>query len=82
MKFLKSWLLLIGLALSFQSFAQFPSDSGDDQYQPRLGQDGKDVIWMPTGNDLVNLMLKTAKVSPSDLVYDLRWGWQDCDCGC
>lgn len=74
MKFLKSWLLLIGLALSFQSFAQFPSDSGDDQYQPRLGQDGKDVIWMPTGNDLVNLMLKTAKVSPSDLVYDLGAG--------
>jgi SAM-dependent methyltransferase len=74
MKFLKSWLLLVGLALSFQSFAQFPSDSGDDQYQPRLGQDGKDVIWMPTGNDLVNLMLKTAKVGPSDLVYDLGAG--------
>jgi SAM-dependent methyltransferase len=74
MRFLKSWLLLVGLALSFQSFAQFPSDSGDDQYQPRLGQDGKDVIWMPTGNDLVNLMLKTAKVSPSDLVYDLGAG--------
>lgn len=74
MRFLKSWLLLIGLALSFQSFAQFPSDSGDDQYQPRLGQDGKDVIWMPTGNDLVNLMLKTAKVGPSDLVYDLGAG--------
>lgn len=74
MKFLKSWLLFIGLALSFQSFAQFPSDSGDDQYQPRLGQEGKDVIWMPTGNDLVNLMLKTAKVGPSDLVYDLGAG--------
>jgi len=74
MKFLKSWLLFVGVALSFQSFAQFPSDSGDDQYQPRLGQEGKDVIWMPTGNDLVNLMLKTAKVGPSDLVYDLGAG--------
>lgn len=74
MRFLKSWLLFVGVALSFQSFAQFPSDSGDDQYQPRLGQEGKDVIWMPTGNDLVNLMLKTAKVGPSDLVYDLGAG--------
>ena len=74
MKFLKSWLLFVSVALSFQSFAQFPSDSGDDQYQPRLGQEGKDVIWMPTGNDLVNLMLKTAKVGPSDLVYDLGAG--------
>jgi SAM-dependent methyltransferase len=74
MKFFKSWLLFVGMALSFQSLAQFPSDSGDDQYQPRLGQEGKDVIWMPTGNDLVNLMLKTAKVGPSDLVYDLGAG--------
>jgi SAM-dependent methyltransferase len=74
MKFFKSWLLFVGVALSFQSLAQFPSDSGDDQYQPRLGQEGKDVIWMPTGNDLVNLMLKTAKVGPSDLVYDLGAG--------
>ena len=74
MRFLKSWLLFVCLTLSFQSFAQFPSDSGDDQYQPRLGQEGKDVIWMPTGNDLVNLMLKTAKVGPSDLVYDLGAG--------
>jgi len=74
MKFFKSWLLFVGLALSFQSFAQFPSDSGDDQYQPRIGQEGKDVIWMPTSNDLVNLMLKTAKVGPSDLVYDLGAG--------
>jgi SAM-dependent methyltransferase len=74
MKFLKFWLILLGFTLSLPSFAQFPSDSGDDQYQPRLGQEGKDVIWMPTGNELIMLMLKTAKVGPSDLVYDLGAG--------
>ena len=74
MKFLKSWLLLIGLSLSISSFAQFPADVGDDKYQPRLGQEGKDVIWMPTSNELIAQMLKTAKVSPNDLVYDLGAG--------
>lgn len=74
MKFLKSWLLLIGFSLSVSSFAQFPADVGDDKYQPRLGQEGKDVIWMPTGNELVIQMLKTAKVGPNDLVYDLGAG--------
>ena len=74
MKFLKSWLLLIGLSLSISSFAQFAADVGDDKYQPRLGQEGKDVIWMPTSNELIAQMLKTAKVSPNDLVYDLGAG--------
>lgn len=74
MKFLKSWLLLIGLSLSVSSFAQFPADVGDDKYQPRLGQEGKDVIWMPTSNELIAQMLKTAKVGPNDLVYDLGAG--------
>ena len=74
MKFLKSWLVLLGLSLSVSSFAQFPADVGDDKYQPRLGQEGKDVIWMPTSNELIAQMLKTAKVGPSDLVYDLGAG--------
>jgi hypothetical protein len=39
MKFLKSWLLLIGLSLSVSAFAQFPADVGDDKYQPRLDAD-------------------------------------------
>lgn len=74
MKNLKAWLALIGFVFSINVFAQFPAAGGDDKYQPRLGQDGKDVIWMPTGGELVTLMLKTAKVTPSDLVYDLGAG--------
>jgi SAM-dependent methyltransferase len=74
MKNLKVWLAVLGLAFSLNTFAQFPSAGGDDKYQPRLGQEGKDVIWMPTGGELVTLMLKTAKVGPNDLVYDLGAG--------
>ncbi len=71
---LKVWLAVLGLAFSLNAFAQYPAAGGDDKYQPRLGQEGKDVIWMPTGGELVTLMLKTAKVAPNDLVYDLGAG--------
>ncbi|MGA0832714.1 MAG: methyltransferase domain-containing protein [Polynucleobacter sp.] len=74
MKMLKVWLAVLGLAFSLNTFAQYPAAGGDDKYQPRLGQEGKDVIWMPTGGELVTLMLKTAKVAPNDLVYDLGAG--------
>jgi SAM-dependent methyltransferase len=74
MKMFKAWLAVLGLALSLNTFAQYPAAGGDDKYQPRLGQEGKDVIWMPTGGELVTLMLKTAKVTPNDLVYDLGAG--------
>ena len=72
MKMLKAWLAVLGLAFTLSAFAQ--TVGGDDKYQPRLGQEGKDVIWMPTGGELVTLMLKTAKVTPNDLVYDLGAG--------
>ncbi len=44
------------------------------EYQPRVGQDGKDVIWVPTCQDLVDTMLKMAKVTPQDYVIDLGSG--------
>ncbi|MCF8165568.1 MAG: methyltransferase domain-containing protein [Rhodoferax sp.] len=46
----------------------------NDSYAPSLGQPGKDVIWLPTGTELVSLMLKTANVTNKDLVYDLGAG--------
>src|SRR5574341_1305628 len=43
-------------------------------YQPQVGQDGKDVIWVPTPQALVNKMLDMAKVTPKDYVIDLASG--------
>jgi SAM-dependent methyltransferase len=54
--------------------AQNYVDGGDDKYNPRIGQEGKDVVWVPTGNELLANMLKTAKVTSNDLVYDLGSG--------
>jgi SAM-dependent methyltransferase len=46
----------------------------EKEFPPRRGQAGKDVIWWPTQDGLVARMLKMAKVTPNDLVYDLGAG--------
>jgi SAM-dependent methyltransferase len=74
MKHLKVWLTLFSVFCALNTFAQGVLDGGDDQYKPRVGQDGKDVIWVPTTNELLAIMLKTAKVNSNDLVYDLGSG--------
>ena len=43
-------------------------------YKPQVGQAGKDVIWVPTPDELVNRMLTMAKVTPKDYVVDLGAG--------
>lgn len=43
-------------------------------YKPQIGQAGKDVIWVPTPDELVNRMLTMAKVTPKDYVFDLGAG--------
>jgi hypothetical protein len=44
------------------------------QFQPQVGQSGKDVIWVPTPDDVVERMLTMAQVTPSDSVWDLGAG--------
>ena len=43
-------------------------------YEPRSGQAGKDVIWLPTPQGVVDKMLDIAKVGPKDFVIDLGSG--------
>jgi precorrin-6B methylase 2 len=44
------------------------------EYEPSVGQEGKDVIWVPTPEELVQAMLDLAKVTPQDVVMDLGSG--------
>jgi SAM-dependent methyltransferase len=44
------------------------------QYEPQIGQAGKDVVWVPTPQSLVEKMIDMAKVTPEDLVMDLGSG--------
>jgi SAM-dependent methyltransferase len=43
-------------------------------YEPQVGQGGKDVIWVPTPQGLVDRMMEMAKVTPQDYVIDLGSG--------
>ena len=49
-----------------------PADT--ETYQPRLGQAGKDVMWLPSRDDLLMRMLESARITPDDIVYDLGAG--------
>ena len=44
------------------------------QFTPQVGQSGKDVIWVPTPDDVVERMLSMAQVTPNDYVWDLGAG--------
>ena len=48
--------------------------TADKPYEPRSGQQGKDVIWLPTPQVVVDKMLDLAKVTAQDVVIDLGSG--------
>jgi hypothetical protein len=54
--------------------AQPQQQLGDERYQPRVGQEGKDVVWVPTSQALVDRMLDMAAAKPGDYVIDLGSG--------
>jgi hypothetical protein len=62
-----------GLVVSGVLHAQ-DRKSCERDYKPQVGQSGKDVIWVPTPDELVQRMLRMAKVTPQDIVYDLGAG--------
>jgi hypothetical protein len=43
-------------------------------YQPTVGQRGKDVVWVPSPQALVDRMLDMAKATPADFLMDLGSG--------
>jgi SAM-dependent methyltransferase len=63
-----AWLAAAALALPAAATAQ------DKEYTPHVGQEGKDVIWVPTPQALVERMLDMAKLTPKDIHYDLGSG--------
>ena len=67
-------LLISSCVLSFFLLNGARAQTDKAPYEPSVAQAGKDVIWVPTPNDLVVKMLETAKVTSNDLVYDLGAG--------
>jgi SAM-dependent methyltransferase len=66
--------LFLGLLHAVPVHASGPQQHGDDTYRPFVGQDGKDVVWVPTPDDLVHRMLDAAQVKATDTVIDLGAG--------
>jgi Methyltransferase domain len=63
-------MLLSLIAASVYAQAQ----PAKEPYEPRVGQEGKDVVWVPSPQTAVNKMLDMAKVTPKDYVIDLGSG--------
>jgi SAM-dependent methyltransferase len=72
---LPAFLCALSVALSLAFLLQC-SSAGEtaQQYQPEVGQEGKDVVWVPTPEALVARMLDLAKVTQADYVIDLGSG--------
>jgi hypothetical protein len=64
--------LALTLVIMLSAFAQ--AQPAKQEFQPEVGQAGKDVVWVPTPQALVDKMLEMAKVTPKDYVIDLGSG--------
>ena len=53
---------------------QAQENQSGNSFVPEVGQQGKDVVWVPTPQELVNKMIEMAKVTPDDFVIDLGSG--------
>jgi SAM-dependent methyltransferase len=62
------------LAMGLAAFATGNAVAQNKPFEPSVGQAGKDVVWVPSPDALVEKMLDMAKVTPSDVVLDLGSG--------
>lgn len=60
--------------LLFVAGAVAQAQPAKEEYQPQVGQAGKDVVWVPTPQALVDRMLDMGKVTAKDYVIDLGSG--------
>jgi SAM-dependent methyltransferase len=68
----QSWLTFCLYLVAASAFAQ--AQPATQPFEPQVGQAGKDVVWVPTADSLVQEMLNLANVTPQDLVMDLGSG--------
>jgi hypothetical protein len=75
---MKAGLLARGVAAAALAAAAALGAPGalaqNKDFTPQVGQAGKDVIWVPTPEELVERMLRMAQAGPNDFVIDLGSG--------
>jgi hypothetical protein len=65
--YVRALAVLAALLLSVPATAQ-------QRFEPQVGQAGKDVIWVPTPDEVVDRMLTMAQTGPNDIHFDLGAG--------
>ncbi len=65
---------LVSCLVTGGALAQAQPAAENKPYEPQVGQQGKDVVWVPTPQALVDRMLDMAKATPKDYVIDLGSG--------
>ena len=61
----------VALLLALPATAQ---QKETQKYEPYVGQPGKDVIWVPTPDEVVQRMLTMAQLQPGEIHFDLGAG--------
>jgi SAM-dependent methyltransferase len=69
---LRMFMGVAAAAIVGTAYPQSPAQK--DEFVPQVGQAGKDVIWVPTPEELVERMLRMAQATPKDFVIDLGSG--------
>jgi SAM-dependent methyltransferase len=72
-KFTAATLLAGATVFAGSSWAQEARPAGEP-FTPSVGQAGKDVVWVPTPQALVDKMLDMAELKPGDRIVDLGSG--------
>ena len=66
------WVLMLGFVGIVASGAQ--AQAPQEEFKPVVGQPGKDVVWVPTPQLVVDKMLDMASLTSQDYVVDLGSG--------
>ena len=67
-------LLALSAAVFLVASSAYAQATQTKPFEPTVGQAGKDVVWVPTPQTLVEKMLDLAKVTPQDYLMDLGSG--------
>ena len=67
-------ILTVLFAAMLASAGTLHAQTASGTYQPKVGQPGKDVVWVPNPPEMVERMLDLGKVTPRDFVVDLGSG--------
>jgi SAM-dependent methyltransferase len=66
--------LVLAGAIGVAMLGAVRAQSAQEPYKPTVGQPGKDAVWVPSSNAVIEKMLDIAHVTPADYVIDLGSG--------